>query len=81
MFVCLIIRFRQFGAEKFVINFFFKYLKKVIQNHLKRKKKLKKIHLFPFPPGFGSGSAKKCGSETLDFKSDLKIKRYDAYDA
>ena len=41
----LIIRFRQFGAEKtFFSNFFFK-----VQNHLKREKKLKKIFFFFYP--------------------------------
>ena len=43
-FFVLMIRFRQFGAEKFFINSFSIFFK-VVQNHLKRKKN----HFFPLP--------------------------------
>ena len=41
----LIIHFRQFGAEKTS-----KFFLKVVQNHLKREKKLKKKFIFPYIP-------------------------------
>ena len=77
VFCVLIIRFRQFGTDKFH-KFFFKYFFRIVQKHLKREKSKKKSFFF-LAPGYPQNpdpdphedfcpdpdSQKKCGSETL----------------
>ena len=65
-FFVFIKRFRQFGAEKNFINSFSNFLKSCSESTETWKKTQQKNHFFSLPRG--SVSAKKCESETLQWR-------------